>query len=299
MNDIQWYPGHMTKALRQMQEDIRLVDLVVEMTDARCPMAGRNPDIARLSKDRTRIMVLTKADLADPDVTAKWLEAFEADQIPAAALDVRSRKDMRRLMGMIEEAGAARRDRDKARGITGRRIRVMVAGIPNVGKSTLINSLAGRASAKTGDRPGVTRGAQWVRFSDQMELLDTPGILWPKIDDRANAMKLAMVGTIRDEILPRDDVALELIRLLEHDYPQLLAERYGAGLAASEETGEDADDDMGSLIPPQVRILEQIARARGCIKKGGEPDYERACSLLIDDFRKGRIGRISLERPIQ
>ena len=332
--DVQWYPGHMTKARRMMEENIRLVDLVIELVDARIPMSSRNPDIDALCSGKGRVVLLCKADLADPARTEAYLDFFRERGFLAVAADAREKKAGEVVRRYVQEACREKIARDKARGIVGRPLRAMVAGIPNVGKSTFINSFAGRASTKTGNKPGVTRGKQWIRLGGGVELLDTPGILWPKFDDQAIGMRLALVGAIRDEVLDRQELALWLLRWLEAEYPGVVRDKYLTGRAQGEEqdtgeqetsgsTGADVPDaeapDNGDAedgpedpvsvtedlhpaagaysMPAEYELLLEIAAARRLLRKGGEPDAERAAAMLIDDCRNGRIGRISLERP--
>ncbi len=278
--DIQWYPGHMTKAKRQMQEDIKLIDIVIELLDARIPLSSRNPDINALSNGKFHMVLLNKADLADPKENKHWCAYFQSQGCYAVALDSRTRNAMKQVTDTIMEACKAKIERDRRRGIMNRPIRAMIAGIPNVGKSTFINSYAGRAVTKTGNTPGVTKGKQWIRLNRQVELLDTPGILWPKFDDETVGAHLAIVGSINDNLLNRDELAVELIRLLTKHYPGTLVQRYG----------EDVDE---AATPADVLI--GIAKSRNCLGKGGEYDYSRAARLLIDDFRSGALGRLSLE----
>ncbi len=284
--DYQWYPGHMTKARRMMQENISLIDLLIELTDARAPQSGRNPDIDSLAQGKSRIIVLNKADLADSTATDQWRECFERSGILTAAVDSRKGSGVRQLKPLIDKACAEKLERNRRRGIVNRPVRAMIAGIPNVGKSTFINSFAGKAVAKTGDKPGVTKGKQWIRLNKNVELLDTPGILWPKFDDREVGMKLAIMGSIRDEITDEGELALWLIRYLLTGYPEALRERYQID---TEGLTEQED--------PALDILGRIAVRRGCLKAGGEADLSKASKVLIDDYRSGRLGRITLERP--
>ncbi len=279
---FQWYPGHMTKAKRQMQEDIKLIDLIIELVDARIPMSSRNPDIDELGKNKARLILLNKADLADERANQAWTEYFEKKGYSVVRMDARSKAQIKPVNNAILEACKEKIERDRRRGIKNRPVRAMVVGIPNVGKSTFINSFAGKACAKTGNKPGVTKGKQWIRLNKSVELLDTPGILWPKFEDQSVGLKLALIGSIKDEILNIDEMSLELIRLLQRQPSdvQALCERY--------ELTETED---------AVRMLEQIAVNRSCIKKGGELDYSKAAALLLDEFRSGTIGRITLERP--
>ena len=277
---IQWYPGHMTKARREMEQAVKLVDLVIELLDARVPMASRNPDIDRIAGGKARMVLLNKADMADPEITKRWVEYFAGRGITAVALDSRNRGSMRDARSAVDRASAERQERNRRRGIMNRPVRAMVAGIPNVGKSTFINSFAGRASAKTGNKPGVTKGTQWIRLDRNVELLDTPGILWPKFEDERTGTNLALIGSVNDEILNKEELALEGLAFLKENYPGKVAERYGVD--------ETADG-------PQ--LLTDIAAARGCLLKGGEVDTERAAGIILDEFKNGKICRLSLEKP--
>ncbi len=279
--DLQWYPGHMTKAKRQMQEDLRLIDLVLELVDARIPGSSKNPDIDELAKNKARLLLLNKADLADAQKNRQWKAWYETQGFYVVALDSRKRNAMKTIQDTILSACKEKIERDRARGIKNRPVRAMVVGIPNVGKSTFINSFAGRACTKTGNTPGVTKGKQWIRLNKNVELLDTPGILWPKFDDSDVGTRLAWIGSMNDSIINLEELSLELIEFLSAEYPGALRDRYGVS--------EDG------YLP--VEILEEIARNRNVIRKGGEPDYARAASLLLDEFRGGRLGRISLETP--
>ena len=283
--DYQWYPGHMTKARRMMQENIGLVDLVIELADARIPLSSRNPDIDSLCGNKARILLMTKADMADPARTAKFQKYFEDKGFMVIAMDARTRKANEKIKAYVEKACAAKRERDKRRGIVGRPLRAMVVGIPNVGKSTFINSFAGKASAKTGNKPGVTRGKQWIRLNKNLELLDTPGILWPKFEDRQVGVNLALTGAIRQELLEEQELSLELLDFLQREYPALLKERYAPEGAEWEFPMDNA------------KLLGEIALSRNLLKTGGEPDWQRAAKMVLDDFRNGKTGRISLETP--
>lgn len=283
--DYQWYPGHMTKARRMMQENIGLVDLVIELADARIPLSSRNPDIDSLCGNKARILLMTKADMADPARTAKFQKYFEDKGFMVIVMDARTRKANEKIKAYVEKACAAKRERDKRRGIVGRPLRAMVVGIPNVGKSTFINSFAGKASAKTGNKPGVTRGKQWIRLNKNLELLDTPGILWPKFEDRQVGVNLALTGAIRQELLEEQELSLELLDFLQKEYPALIKERYAP-------EGSEWEFPMDN-----VKLLEEIALSRNLLKTGGEPDWQRASKMILDDFRNGKTGRISLETP--
>ena len=278
--NIQWYPGHMTKAKRAMKEDVKLVDLVIELVDARAPLASRNPDIDSLAAGKGRVILLNKADLASEKANAAWITYFESQGFQVMKIDARAKATLKQLNALIQEACKEKIERDRRRGILNRPVRAMVVGIPNVGKSTFINSFAGKAAAKTGNKPGVTKGNQWIRLNKQVELLDTPGILWPKFEDQRVGLLLAFLGSINDEILNVEELALSVIDYLTAEYPGTLEKRFGF---------EGMTD--------RVEILGEIARVRGCLKKGNELDYEKAARLLMDDFRSGKLGRITLEKP--
>lgn len=278
--NIQWYPGHMTKAKRMMQENIKLVDLILELVDARIPFSSRNPDIDELGRQKVRIILLNKCDLADEDKTALWSAYFKKQGFQAVQVNSRSGAGLKAIHGAVQEACKEKIERDRRRGILNRPIRAMVAGIPNVGKSTFINSFAGRACAKTGNKPGVTRGAQWVRLNKQVELLDTPGLLWPRFEDPKAGLRLAMIGSVKDEVLNTEELSLELLQFLRTDYPGVLAGRYG--IRETEDT---------------FSMLSQIAENRGCLLKGGELNLGKAVGILLEEFRSGKLGRFTLEVP--
>lgn len=276
--NFQWYPGHMTKAKRQMQEDMKLIDLVIELVDARIPLSSRNPDIDDLGKNKYRLILMNKSDLADKKQTEAWSSYFRSRGFFVVCLDARSKNGMKNVTDVIMDACKEKMERDRKRGIKNRPVRAMVVGIPNVGKSTFINSYAGKACAKTGNKPGVTKGKQWIRLNKNVELLDTPGILWPKFEDQMVGLRLALIGSIKDEILNTDELAMELIHILTDMYPGVLKERYGV-----DEEQKDTD------------ILCEIAEKRNCLSKGNELDYSKAAALLIDEFRSGKLGKITLE----
>ena len=266
--NVQWYPGHMTKAKRQMQEDIKLIDLIIELVDARVPLSSRNPDIDELGKNKARMILLNKADLADERQNRAWMEYFKEKGIYAVSIDSRNKGSMKAVSAAITEACKEKTERDRRRGIKNRPVRAMVAGIPNVGKSTFINTFAGKACAKTGNKPGVTKGKQWIRLNKSVELLDTPGILWPKFEDQEVGMRLAYIGSIKDDILNIEELALGLIGYLQEFYPAAIRERY------------NVEEELKPLD-----ILTAVAKARGCLKKGEELDYEKASRLLLEEFR--------------
>ena len=285
--NIQWYPGHMTKAKRAMKEDIKLIDLIIELVDARVPLASRNPDIDELGKGKARLILLNKSDLASEKQNEAWTAWFKKKGFFVVKVNARSGAGLKQITGGVQEACKEKIERDRRRGILNRPVRAMVVGIPNVGKSTFINSFAGKACTKTGNKPGVTKGNQWIRLNKTLELLDTPGILWPRFEDQRVGLLLAFIGSINDEILNKDELAMELIRFLETYYPQILPQRYLP----------DEDKEVSSGSRTELEWLSQIAKVRGCLLKGGEPDYGKAAAIVIDDFRSGRLGRITLEFP--
>ena len=278
--NYQWYPGHMTKAKRMMQENIKLIDLIIELVDARIPMSSRNPDIDELGKGKSRIILLNKSDLADAGLNQEWESFFKEKGYFVQQLNAKTGAGIKNIQALVQESCKEKIERDRKRGIINRPVRAMVVGIPNVGKSTFINSFAGKACAKTGNKPGVTKGKQWIRLNKNLELLDTPGILWPKFEDQKIGERLALIGSINDEILHVDELAVALIRNLKNSYLDLLEKRYDITI------DEDADD-----------TLKKIAIARRCLQKGELPDVDRASSMLLEDFRSGKLGRITLERP--
>lgn len=279
MTSFQWYPGHMAKAKRAMEEDIRLVDAIIELADARAPLSTRNPDIDMLGRSKTRIIVLNKSDLAAEKYNAAWTAYFEKQGIRALAM-VSKNGSMKQLNAILRSEAEKKTARDLKRGIHNRPFRAMVAGIPNVGKSTFINALAGKNITKTGNKPGVTKGKQWISVGKGLELLDTPGILWPRIDDAQSSFYMALIGSMNDEAINTDELVTGLIKLLCESYPEILADKYGVS---------QDDDVMGVLV--------KIAGGLNALAKGGGPDTERAAAVLLDMFRSGKLGRITLEFP--
>ena len=278
MANYQWYPGHMTKAKRMMQEDIKLIDLVIEVVDARIPLGSRNPDIDELGANKARIVLLNKSDLSDTRQNKLWMEYFTKQGIHALEINSKTGAGIKAIQGVVQEACKEKIERDRKRGIINRPVRAMVVGIPNVGKSTFINSFAGKACTKTGNKPGVTKGKQWIRLNKGLELLDTPGILWPKFEDQTVGLHLAMIGSMNDEIIHLDELAYELIKFVTKEYPGILKARYDI------EEQEDA-----------YETLKAICVSRRCYLKGEELDIMKASSLLVEDFRSGRLVRITLE----
>ena len=279
---IQWYPGHMKKARELVEENLKLVDVVVELLDARIPAASANPMLRDIVGDKPRIVALNKRDLADEKMTKCWLEYFRAKKLPVVALDSVSGKGMKELLTLIEKEAKYRTERLVSKGGAARKARVMILGIPNVGKSSLINRLAGAAKAKTADKPGVTRAKQWIRIGVDVDLLDTPGILWPKFEDRVVGIKLAFTGAVNDEIYDLENVANLLLATLRRDHSERLQERFKFKEALPETTAE---------------LMEAIGRKRGCLLKGGRIDLEKVQHILLSEFRMGKFGKISLDVP--
>lgn len=275
---VQWYPGHMTKAFRQMRDDIKMIDLVIELLDARVPMSSRNPDIDSLSKGKSRLVLLNKADLADESQTDKWINYFDSQGIVALKINSKDRHTLKQFDDAVAMVCKDKIESNKNKGIN-RPIRAMVVGIPNVGKSTFINTYVKKAATKTGNKPGVTKGKQWIRLNDRIELLDTPGILWPRFEDEKIGINLAFIGSINDQILSIEDLAFELIKFLNEHYPNVVKDRYEI----------EGDEDI-------VQVMYQIAEARGCRLKGNRLDLEKASHIIIDEFRAGKLGRVTLDR---
>lgn len=293
--EYQWYPGHMSKAKRAMQEDMKLIDLVIELLDARIPLSSRNPDIDGLAKNKARLVLLNKADLADPALNREWKTFFQEKGFAVIEINAKSGAGMKAIQGAVLDVCHEKIERDRRRGILNRPVRAMVVGIPNVGKSTFINSYAKKACTKTGNKPGVTKGKQWIRLNKDLELLDTPGILWPKFEDQSVGRKLAFIGSINDDILIIEELAVELIRELQARYPSCLRKRYAEQTGVFDEAGGGEEKTWETMTPPEV--LENICENRKCYKKGGAPDFGKAAGILTDDFRSGRLGRITLEKP--
>ena len=277
--DINWYPGHMAKTRRQLSEMISRVDLMIELCDARLPYSSRNPDLDRMCRGKNRILLLNKADLADPALTSRWLSYFRSRGIEAAAIQAKQLKN-KEALAAIERSTQKAVQQAAARGIR-KTVRAMVVGVPNVGKSTYINQLHGGHIAQTGDRPGVTRSTQWIRVTPYLEIMDTPGLLWPRLDDQTAARRLSYLGTIRDEVLNQDDLALSLLNDLADSVPDRLMERFHV---------QDPD-----LRGPE--LMDAVCRGRGFLLRGNEYDYDRCCSVVLDEFREGKLGRITLEIP--
>ena len=283
---IQWFPGHMAKTRRLITENLKLVDVVIEIVDARIPQSSRNPLIEKLVIDKPRVIILNKADLADDNITSEWLNFYNKQgqykALKCNSIDSKSNV-IKLLQENLEQLTSEKRERRASRGIKSQTIRTMIVGIPNVGKSTLINKLAGSKVTKTGNKPGVTKGKQWIRIASNIDLLDTPGILWPKFEDPDVGFKLALTSAIKDEVFDFEEVAFKFVSEMVLRYPKLLGERF----KLSEE----------DLTKETIDIIEQIGRSRGCIRKGNLIDYEKVYTIIITEFRDGKIGKISLERP--
>lgn len=279
--NIQWYPGHMTKTRRQIEADLKQVDAVCEIVDARIPVSSRNPDIDSICAGKPRILVLNRMDLADPAATQQWAAYFIEKGMAVIATDCKTRKGIADFTPAARKACAQKLERDAARGMS-RPIRVMVVGIPNVGKSTLINQISGRKGAKAENRPGVTRGKQWVTVDRSLQLLDTPGILWPKFEDPEVGLKLAYTGAVKEGVIDLEELACALMELLHRDYPDTLSERYKV---------------QAEPRTPGYQLLEIAGKNRGFLLSGGKIHTERMAKVLVDEFRSGKLGRFTLEMP--
>lgn len=285
--NINWYPGHMAKTKRQIIEDLKLIDVVIELLDSRIPISSRNPDIAEITKNKKRIILLNKCDLSDEKTNQKWVDKF-SKEAPTLLTDANSGRGIDKVTKKIDEIMEEEKQRQAARGRVSKTIRVMILGIPNVGKSSFINRMINKKSAVVGNRPGVTKQKQWVRISSNIELLDTPGVLWPKFESEDVALKLAYTGTIKDELLQRTDIAYSLLDYLIKNYKEELKLRYKL-----------TDEDFDSIIDKRevtLEIMNIIARKRGAIVSGGEIDYEKVAVMILNDFRTAKIGRITLEK---
>ena len=291
MSDYQWYPGHMTKAHRMMKESVRAVDMVVELADARIPLSSRNPDIETLTGKKKRLLVLNKEDLADPVRTKEWLAFFRERGEYAISFHANKNSGGEKVTAAMRELLADRIARDREKGVRPV-VSAMIAGIPNVGKSALINCLAKRALTKTANKPGVTRGKQWISLAGDVRLLDTPGILWPKFEDQTVGMRLAMIGSMNDVNLDLQTLALELVRALNRDYNGIIENTYGF---TAEEIRDLAEEER--LTGEDAAVIGMVAKKRGCVMRGGVPDYDKASAVLLTDFRNGRLGRLTLEMP--
>lgn len=293
IQQIHWFPGHMAKARRQMSESLKLVDAAVELVDARLPLASSNPMLHSLLRNKPRVIVMTRPDLADPKQTQAWQQYFAAHKIPVVTVDARQGNGMKKIVPALEQVAHEKRQREEKKGIRPRPLRVLVAGIPNVGKSSLINRLAGRVAARTGDKPGVTKTQQWIRLGD-IELLDTPGVLWPKLEDQVAAFKLAVSGAIKSSILDAEELAAFLIVWLSTHYPDAMADRYGIATLEPQQWV-----DVATAWPSVEPILAAAAKRRGFLQSGGVPDVARAADALLRDVQTGQLGQMSFEWPTE
>ncbi len=280
--NLQWFPGHMTKTRRMIEENLKLIDVVIELVDARIPLSSRNPQIDEIVKDKPRLLLLNKSDIADSVLNKKWEQYFAQKGVAVMSISSTSGKSLSAVTEKCRELLKEKTARDKERGIVNRPVKIMVVGVPNVGKSSFINKLSGKKNAKTGDRPGVTTGKQWIRLANGFELLDTPGILWPKFEDQQVGLKLAYTGAIRDEVIDTEELACHFLVFLRDNYPDALLKRYKM---------TDMDDLDG------FELLQLLGRKRGFVVSGGEIDTLRAASVLLDEFRGAKLGNITLESP--
>ncbi|MDR6883837.1 ribosome biogenesis GTPase YlqF [Bacillus sp. 3255] len=284
---IQWFPGHMTKARRQIEEKLKLIDVVIELLDARIPLSSRNPMVDEILKGKPRLVLLNKSDLADPQVTAQWVKYFGELGLPALPIDAANGTNVKEILPRVKQLWAHKIEQQISKGMNPRAIRALIVGIPNVGKSTLTNHLAGKKIAATGDKPGVTKGQQWIKVGTEMDLLDTPGILWPKFEDQTVGMRLAATGAIKEELLHLDEIALFVVRYMVENYGTGLQERFGI---------TELPEDMEN-VHEVIQVMEAIGRKRGAIVSGGKVDLDKASLIIIRELRAGKMGRISLEKP--
>ena len=291
--NINWYPGHMVKTKRQIMEDVRLVDIVIELLDARIPISSQNPDIAEITKNKKKMIVLNKCDLADERQNKRWVEYFKSKNIPAVLTDSNSGKGIEECVRKIEKIMEEDLKGQVEKGRIGRKIKAMVLGIPNVGKSSFINRISKRTSAGVGNKPGVTKQKQWIRINEKIELLDTPGVLWPKFESEEVALHLAFTGTIKEDILQRTEIAYYLVKFLIENYPKQLCERYKL---TEEYINEQLENEERPENENIYEIFLTIGKKRGCIISGGNIDDEKTARILLDEFKNGKIGRITLEK---
>ena len=291
--NINWYPGHMAKTMKQIEADLRIVDIVIELLDARIPIASQNPEIANKIKNKKKLVVLNKADLADEKTNQKWVNYFENQEIPAVLVDSNSGKGIDKFIKKIEEVMQEMLEGQASKGRIGRKIRAMILGIPNVGKSSFINRIAKRTSAGVGNKPGVTKQKQWIRINEKIELLDTPGVLWPKFESEDVALKLAFTGTIKETVLQKTEIAYQLVKFLLENYRERLAQRYGLNLEYIQTTLEQEQPENFNIY----EIMLEIGKKRGCIISGGNIDEEKTAKIILDEYKNGKFGKVSLEQP--
>ena len=291
--NINWYPGHMAKTRREIIENLKIIDIVIELLDARIPISSQNPDIAEITKGKKKIVVLNKCDLADEKENSKWLSYFESKNIPAVLVDSNSGRGIENVIKKIEKIMDEEKEKQAQKGRIGRKIRAMILGIPNVGKSSFINRISKRTTAEVGNKPGVTKQKQWIRINEKVELLDTPGVLWPKFESEEVALNLAFTGTIKEDVLERTEVAYSLVKFLLENARENLCNRYGL-------TNEYIEEVLNRDNPENFNIYDimlEIGRKRGCIISGGNIDEEKTAKIILDEFKNGKLGRITLEFP--
>jgi len=291
--NINWYPGHMAKTMKQIEADLRIVDIVIELLDARIPIASQNPEIANKIKNKKKLVVLNKADLADEKTNQKWVNYFENQEIPAVLVDSNSGKGIDKFIKKIEEVMQEMLEGQASKGRIGRKIRAMILGIPNVGKSSFINRISKRTTAEVGNKPGVTKQKQWIRINEKIELLDTPGVLWPKFESEDVALKLAFTGTIKETVLQKTEIAYQLVKFLLENYRERLAQRYGLNLEYIQTTLEQEQPENFNIY----EIMLEIGKKRGCIISGGNIDEEKTAKIILDEYKNGKFGKVSLEQP--
>ncbi len=291
--NLNWFPGHMAKTLRQIEADLKLVDLVIELLDARIPISSQNPETKKLMADKKRIVILNKSDLADEKENIKWVNKFESQNIPAILCNSNTGEGIQKITSRIEKLMEEEKQKAEAKGRIGKIIRVMIIGVPNVGKSSLINRMAQKTSAQVGNRPGVTRQKQWIRLSNNIELLDTPGVLWPRLDNQKVALNLAYTGTIKNEVLDDQDVAYNLLKYLIEEYRQNVIQRYALREDIIDAILHNKELEENEQI---VEIMNYIGEKRGAIAKGNSIDLEKVSRIILDDFRSGNLGKITLEK---
>lgn len=293
--NINWYPGHMAKTKRQIQEDLKLIDVVVELLDARIPKSSQNPDIANITKGKKKLVALNKCDLADEKENKKWVEYFEKKGIPAILTDSNSGKGIQECIRKIEKLMQEEKESQVQKGRTGRKIRVMVLGIPNVGKSSFINRISKRTTAGVGNKPGVTKQKQWIRINDKVELLDTPGVLWPKFESEEVALNLAYTGSIKEEVIEKVEIAYQLTKFLLYNYRKILCDRYKLDNKWVEDTLNQDQEENSNIY----EVMLEIGRKRGCIVSGGNIDEEKTAKIILDEFKNGKLGRITIEKVLK
>ena len=291
--NINWYPGHMAKTMKQIEADLRIVDIVIELLDARIPIASQNPEIANKIKNKKKLVVLNKADLADEKTNQKWVNYFENQGIPAVLVDSNSGKGIDKFIKKIEEVMQEMLEGQASKGRIGRKIRAMILGIPNVGKSSFINRISKRTTAEVVNKPGVTKQKQWIRINEKIELLDTPGVLWPKFESEDVALKLAFTGTIKETVLQKTEIAYQLVKFLLENYRERLAQRYGLNLEYIQTTLEQEQPENFNIY----EIMLEIGKKRGCIISGGNIDEEKTAKIILDEYKNGKFGKVSLEQP--